>query len=432
MNRLTGSTIADSQRRRYRVAPRQFRSRRGRSLGAWLTMIGFTLLVAMPIVAVEGPREIARWLAAAGHEAFLERQYVRAVAFLDRAIEWSPADPVLYLTRAQFRIELEQWESALQDAEVARGLAPTDTNIRPLRSQLLLHNGRYQQAVAEQQAALQWSSQRTRRQQARLLNELAYTRAVGNLQLPQGLQNAHESLALLGDRLAALDPVGILHFAHGFSLFNQGDYDRSLASLEEAACSAQRLVQRRTSQIAVLAADPRGAVEYVEDLEALRPHLAGILRLKASVLDQLGRSEDARQNRLQIEELARDGNVSVAEPYELPVAVDRVTDVCNVVDTRGFLLYRLGELSAARHDLDRAVAAAQALCDAMPWLIEVVRHQVTDLRPLQRQIRQLEHSLAVITYHRLLVLEGLGLSELAAADRATIVQLGFEPGDHLF
>ena len=161
-------------------------------------------------------------------------------------------------------------------------------------------------------------------------------------------------------------------------------------------------------------------------------HLGGILRLRAEVLDQLGRADEAKQDHVRIEAMARDGNVSFAQPYDIDVAIDRVADVGNAIDTRGFLLYRLGDLAAARRDLDRAVAAGQVVCRAMPWLIDAIKHKVTDLRPLRQEARLAQFSLAVITYHRMLVLEALGMSDAAAADRATIVQLGFEPGAHLF
>ena len=55
-----------------------------------------------------------------------------------------------------------------------------------------------------------------------------------------------------------------------------------------------------------------------------------------------------------------------------------------------------------------------------------------DLRVIRRERKQFDESVAVIRYHRMLVLENLGRSDDAERDRQRVIELGFEPNDELF
>ncbi len=55
-----------------------------------------------------------------------------------------------------------------------------------------------------------------------------------------------------------------------------------------------------------------------------------------------------------------------------------------------------------------------------------------DIREITRREHRDKRSLAVVYYHRMLVHEALGRQEEAAQDRARVVELGCEPGEHLF
>ena len=79
-----------------------------------------------------------------------------------------------------------------------------------------------------------------------------------------------------------------------------------------------------------------------------------------------------------------------------------------VLDTRGYLYYRLRDFDAALGDLHLAVQALEWVVRAMPWLFEIEKHNVTDIRPAWQRQQQWKRSLAVILYHRALVLEALG------------------------
>ena len=61
-----------------------------------------------------------------------------------------------------------------------------------------------------------------------------------------------------------------------------------------------------------------------------------------------------------------------------------------------------------------------------------LKHEVDDLRPLLLARERQELVAAVIHYHRMLAYEALGKMPEADVDRQKILELGFEPGPHLF
>ena len=102
-----------------------------------------------------------------------------------------------------------------------------------------------------------------------------------------------------------------------------------------------------------------------------------------------------------------DGNLAACQPYDLFTASDRVIACANYLDTRGYVHYRRREMEAALVDLHLAVQAKQRAVQAMPWQIEFGKHYVSDIRPTIKRQQEMKRSLAVIIYHRSLVLQAL-------------------------
>lgn len=102
------------------------------------------------------------------------------------------------------------------------------------------------------------------------------------------------------------------------------------------------------------------------------------------------------------------------------------------LDTRGYLYYRQGRFEAARADLDSAVNGIEALFSSWPEYVEREKSNAADLRELQLGYKSLRYNVAVIRYHRALVLRKLDLPKLAEEDLKRVRQMGFEPTDQLF
>ena len=124
---------------------------------------------------------------------------------------------------------------------------------------------------------------------------------------------------------------------------------------------------------------------------------------------------------------------------KLEISYGILSEFAPILDTRGFVSYKLavtGEsekraerFEAARKDLDLAVVAMEACVHVERVL--VTRYQGADLRSAKADLKRSEQSLAVIRYHRALLLDELGEDQLAARDRSRVKQLGHEPNERL-
>jgi tetratricopeptide (TPR) repeat protein len=127
------------------------------------------------------------------------------------------------------------------------------------------------------------------------------------------------------------------------------------------------------------------------------------------------------------------GNLELDAALEdIDEALDTEPDSAAMLDTRGFINYQLGDYEAADVDMQRAVKAIEAEHDAFTKLVENGRLGVSDVRQFELDLKQHAESVAVIRYHRSLVYEKLGKTDLAEEDRTRVRQLGFEPNEDLF
>lgn len=408
-------------------------ARAGTSRSTLLVVLATIALVCVPVVIVEWPREIARWHQAAAMEFDLQGDLAAAVTRMDRAIAWNGRDGSLLLLRARYKARIQQWPSALEDCDRARQLAPDSPLVGEQRSVLLQHLGRHAEAVAELREVLQESGNVLPPVRFQQLNNFAYTAAVGNLDLDEGLAAANEALRIVTNVAAIRDPAGVICFGRAVTAQERGDNLLALSSLSEARERAEA-VWRSVAQQAELQSeiDPRRSLAIADEVEALRAHLAGILQLRIDICEQLGKQEDAARDKQRKEELTVDGNLAVVQPYDLPTAFRRVTDCAMVLDTRGYLYYRLQDFDAALGDLQLAVQAAQWALQAMPWLLDAHKHNVSDIRPRLQDQQEMRRSLAAIIYHRALVLQALGQRREAQQDQQRVRDLGYEPDDQLF
>lgn len=126
-------------------------------------------------------------------------------------------------------------------------------------------------------------------------------------------------------------------------------------------------------------------------------------------------------------------NIELAEALaDAERAVARVPGNSALLDTRGFVYYRLGRDAEAKRDLDQAVALAEAQRAPLPAELPRNRPSSIDPREWSLELKRVDNELAVIVYHRSLVLQRLGDEQGAEADRARVRQLGFTPDERLF
>ncbi len=407
------------------------RTRRGRTASQIVVVSVAVALVVVPVLISEAPREVARWFAAAATEAQLNGQLDAAIARQGRAIAWQPNAAQLYAQRAAMELQAKQWEAVLRDCDRVRQSDPENPDVGSLRIAALQHLGRHAEAIAEAKRMVRRCDKDDAAKRAQALNTLAYTRAVANRELPEGLADANQAIQLVGNRASTLDPEGFLWFGRAGSARRNENRELALKCLNEALRHAEKHYAENKNRSLALALVPPLALDYMRRAALLKAQVSGILYQRAELLDELDRPAEAKRDRKRLKDLNKDGNVSMTVPLTLDEAMGILEIEAMYLDTRGFLYYRLDRQVAARRDLDQAIRMSDAGAQAYPWLLEARRHFIYDLRLLTANQKLLEENLATLLYHRMLTLQALGEKQLADKDRQRIVQLGYAPSDAL-
>ncbi len=156
-------------------------------------------------------------------------------------------------------------------------------------------------------------------------------------------------------------------------------------------------------------------------------------------LEEINAAIDADMKYRQKQEDDRHRGLSGILGYFFNVQKRPVVEQPNYLDTRGYILYLVGKHQAARPDLDRAVEMIETQFTQYYGRDGVARHHMLDhggeflidSRELRYAARGMAYDVAVILYHRALVLDKLGESVSANTDYRRIRELGFTPGKEL-
>lgn len=247
------------------------------------------------------------------------------------------------------------------------------------------------------------------------------------------------------------------HQAAAVEAFLDGELDRAGQSLDRALEWAPGdvwlLLQR--------AAWERESGKYEQALATCDEALvrgespARVYLERSQVYQHLGRWTDAVEDWRKIEDVVKRGEFAMSEAtvlnglayaralanLELDVALrdaNRALELTGknaaLLDTRGFIHFRRGAFESARADLNDAISLLEAERRPAAASAETKRRETTreDPREERRLRREQDHTLAVLLYHRLQILEELEAEVEAAMDRQRIRELGFEPSEKLF
>lgn len=201
------------------------------------------------------------------------------------------------------------------------------------------------------------------------------------------------------------------------------------------------------------AKDYSAALAACEQAAQLAPDDVRMLYERSQVLQHLGRGADAVADWKRIAELnEQHERLSVERVWnglayaraianleldaalaDAQKAVEREPNSAELLDTRGYILYRMGKHTEARQDLDKAVTRYEALWETAQRTAAKGPAAGSGEAALSPDVlRELALGLAVMRYHRALVLDALGEKDNAEADRARVRELGFTPDETLF
>lgn len=245
------------------------------------------------------PREVAGWHLAEAHEARAEGDDDRAYAEMTEALRWLPNKPALYLQRAAWRLEDDQFDKALDDAKEAENCNGDPYQVLSLKAQILQHLGRHAEAVRAWEAIGRLPQFADGEGRAMALNGVAYARAVGRLKIKEGLAEAAEALNLAPGSAAVLD-------THAFLLHLDGQDAEAIKELNQAVEGMERDFEysqqyasddwRKEQMRASRGVDLSGINKPETGVAVVRYH-------RALVLKALGREEEARQDLDRVREL---------------------------------------------------------------------------------------------------------------------------------
>jgi tetratricopeptide (TPR) repeat protein len=231
-----------------------------------------------------------------------------------------------------------------------------------------------------------------------------------------------------------------------------GDIQGAIADLDKALQhdpQELQLLEKRAEWNVELKNYP-AALNDCDQIVKLRPDDPGGYMWRSQVFQYLGEHEKAVEDWKRIMDLdiaqttegrgfALNGlayaralaNIEIDEGLkDIDDAMRRVGERYEMLDTRGYLLYRAGDYQRALDDLNRAVENAREdfneskpTKDGFGW---------PDRREQDLESRQLARHFAVILYHRGLIHQAGGDQHAAQADFDRVKELGFEPNDQLF
>lgn len=126
-------------------------------------------------------------------------------------------------------------------------------------------------------------------------------------------------------------------------------------------------------------------------------------------------NEDLGHAKSQIDEAIRlaGGNIAI--------------DLANLLDTRGYVSYLLGDLPSALDDMEEAIKMMESSVEQRLAQVRIRREMEIDARPSRAFERQLREARAVLYHHRGLVYRALGRSGEADADLRRAKELGYNP-----
>ncbi len=229
-----------------------------------------------------------------------------------------------------------------------------------------------------------------------------------------------------------------------------GDLEGALAILDNSidASPSDSLLYEQRIRFCLENKDYEQALADCEKLVALLPKSPEAISLRSQTLHHLGRHVEAIKDCRELLRLSEEewigsrvsalNSLAYAQALgntELEDALKNVNEALRLagedpamLDTRGYILYRLGDFEAARADAERAVSAWQAGLDRrQDLLLAGVRGYEAE-----REIKLLKQGLAALVYHRALIYESLDMRDAAELDLQQVRELGFEPSANLF
>ena len=271
---------------------------RGRSFTSWFFVLFMIGVVVGPLTVFWLPGEIARWHQAAIIEQWLNGDLAGAIKSLDHVIGRYPDQAGLYLQRAEWNLQIEDYQAALADCDQALQLVPNSHTGYQVRSQAKQHQGDYDAGVQDMKKVLALSRQGRPGLRAMALNGLAYARALAKTDLDDALEEIQEVLAMpaLQDDPALLDTRGYIYYLRRDFKSARADLDRAVELIEQRHAMTYEALMREHPRVMDLRVGQQDLKKLEQSVAVLRYH-------RALLYEALRMQTEADQDRERVREL---------------------------------------------------------------------------------------------------------------------------------
>lgn len=433
-----------------------------------LLVTGFCAVLFIPLLAYGCGPEWARWDAAQAVMAHERGDVDGAIEQLTAAVEKSPRDPSLKLSLAEKLIESSQpFRAERVCDEILKRFPDHDAAlIRKANSQQSQGNFVKALATFKQRAkARSWLISDSFHK----LNERAYFRALANRELPYAKEDIDAAIAKVAQqRLGALEHSVSIRVR---SLVVSALVGRKIGMADVAIdrltprINALRIktheiklelnaaiIQQSSQQFPPVKEDTLHYNAMRANVWVVEKELALLLTTRALCYQDLSDQDPSNiqycdQDRAEVRSLGLDADKIVAKLPGDNECISELLDSHSLLDTRGFIVSRLSDspsdvdsnglpmlknregLNEALVDFNQAIFAFQVFANSLGTEVHNHIENTLDIAIMKLRIPR---SKAVLLYHRMLLLEKIGPADAAAKDRESIIELGFEPGWHLF
>jgi tetratricopeptide (TPR) repeat protein len=246
-----------------------------------ILLMGVVPLAVGPALLPDLRAVVARWSLERARRFEVRDEPARAVAEVDRAIDWFGEDPDLLCLRAGLRLENRDPGGAKRDLCRAAELAPMA--VEPLRIRAIVHAsvGDADGAVADAELACELAGG----VDPQSINFRSYVRALVGRDLETALDEIGTVIETLGD------PPPEYIDTRGYLLHLLGRHEEAVEDLE-AAIDGMRQMRRQT----MLLTGRVDRLELARRLRSVDHALAVILHHRGLALEALGRGAEAAED----------------------------------------------------------------------------------------------------------------------------------------
>jgi hypothetical protein len=424
-------------------------------------------LVTIPLLMQWYPKEIASWKQASARIAWENGDQEAALRLTAEASDWDPHSTPVKLDQARwhdkmgkYQVAIDLYISLLSDEDdptveldleeitlrmtlcdaLNRQAIATRTTSEALDPAEAIPSNQAVQVWQQWQIIDNWYQKDDRLTGLPLLatatyyNNRAYQIAISGQHITEALQDINRCLDLLGGDTMCLFAQPMSHVQGAYQSYHAEETSTALERLNTAiAFLDQHHAIMPQVEPGVQWEDSQAQIMALRSIE-FRKMYGRVLLFRAQLLRQANEPADAEMDLIKAMKFGAVPDSFKPEIFSSTILITPETAnfVGMALDTRGLLHFVNNQPQLAQEDLNQAVKLVSQYLDQTEASLETERVNSISPADLDKYLSSVKRQLAVVVYHRSLVLMSLDKKTAAQRDLQRVRQLGFEPSPMLF